>query len=199
LFTHGFYQALLTNGEFGFAAAQGRRTGIRHGSDPRNSVDWAFPALFIAEGIKIPRLPVSEHKEQIAWHKAAKIYAPDYPPCCDRLEVFKYLTTLMAEPAAQRTIARRESEFQVLAVVVKARDDPNETAPRFGRTWLLRAMAAEAARAGHLPCLLINSRNFGGPDSKKWPKKLPEFLSLLKSGLNFTARTLVSPRHRGDG
>jgi hypothetical protein len=192
LFTRGFYEALLTNGSIGYSAAEGRRTGIRHGTNPRTSVDWAFPALFIAEGIESERLKVSDQAAEQKWQSVANEYAtPEYPAFCGRLELFQHLSFLMAGATAQRALTRRDTDLQILALPVKQTDSLFEMRPRFGRTWLLKAMAAEAIRAGHLPCLITDERRFGSVG--EWPKKFETFLEVLRRALAITSTNFALP------
>jgi hypothetical protein len=154
LFSRRFYQALLEGGEMAHAAAEGRRAGVlRHGGDPHSSVDWALPTLYIAEGVTEPRLEVTPLSVLRDWHVAAADYAPpEFPAFCDRTDVVPLYNLLLADADIQRRALQRKADLQVLAVFVNHRDLDSEE--RLGRTWLLREMAAQAARNGHLPCLL---------------------------------------------
>ena len=54
LFSLLFYESLLRDGQLAFAASQGRRLGIIGvgNSDPRTSVDWALPTIFLSPSRK---------------------------------------------------------------------------------------------------------------------------------------------------
>ena len=157
LFTRGFYRALLQGGGVSWAAAGGRRAGLlrRVALDPRSAVDWALPALFLAEGVEEARLEVdpAQLAAEQRWHRAADDYAtPAHPAFCDRLSLVEAFNVLLADRAAQKALLHRDYDMQVLAVGVDQADAGG--GPQYGRTWLLRELAAQAARLGHLPVLV---------------------------------------------
>jgi hypothetical protein len=165
LFTRRFYQAILRGEEIAQATAQGRLAGvIRHsGADPNSSVDWALPTLFLAEGVGTPYLKTDPCQLAIerTWHDAAARYAtPGYPVFCDRLELVEKYDQLLAGGSA-RPATPGSPDIQVLAISVEQADlpdAPDRPRPRYGRTWLLQEMAAQAARNGHLPCLVTRDK-----------------------------------------
>jgi hypothetical protein len=135
------------------------------------------------------RLKIAPQSGDRNWQAAAAQYAtPAYPAFCDRLELLQSLSVLLASAAGQRALGGRGNDLQALAMYVRQSDGAIDS-PRLGRTWTLRAMAAEAIRAGHLPCLLINNASFGA--MKKWPATLAEFLQLLRRTMTFTATTFA--------
>ncbi|MCZ7543143.1 MAG: CHAT domain-containing protein [Anaerolineae bacterium] len=185
LFTQQFYRALLRDGAVAHAAAEGRRAGIRHGSgasDPRAAVDWALPTLFLSAGVKAPRIQVESDAVTQNWHRAALEFAPGpFPTFCDRLEVLHWYDLLMADETTQAAASGRQSDIQALALAVNQKDGPTD-APRFGRTWLLKEMAAEAVRDGHVPCLVVEDIDAGAD----WPKTLEAVVGFIQTAAQIT-------------
>jgi hypothetical protein len=148
LFTRRFYEALLQGDSVVAAAAEGRRAGIEHGTDPQKNADWAFPALFLAESIP-PEISLDDATRD-RWTnvetRALRYLTQLTPPFCDRLELREEAYQELMSPPG-RPVAR------VLAVEVEAADKGTE-APRYGKTRLLEELAAQAVRDGHVPCLL---------------------------------------------
>jgi len=176
LFTKGFYKSLLKGGEIASAAADGRRAAIRHsGYDARSTVDWALPTLFLSEAVKEPRVnltnvPAMKDRQAVAMNFSP----PDFPPFCGRFNLFQLYDRLMAGEHAQSRMPGRRTPIQVVAVSVKQPDnpDPKTSSPKYGRTWLLKEMAAQAVRDGHVP-ILVTKEALGSLD---YPKTLRELL-----------------------
>jgi hypothetical protein len=188
LFTRRFYESLLKGGEIAQAAAQGRRAGIiaLGGADPRASVDWALPLLVLPAGVNAVQLDIRLQTQEKPRQEIAAKYAADedYPAFCDRLEVLRWYSLLMADNPAQKVLSPKRRAFQMLSVAVTEKS-LNKLTPgsRFGRTWLLHQLATQAARDGHVPCL-VNKKAFKGGE---WPKRLPDLLDALEWAGNRTA------------
>lgn len=160
LFTRRFYESLLESGHVGHDAAQGRRAALGHGTNPSATVDWALPTLFLAEGVGEQALPISRQEGDYDWHAlAANDFAPPgFPAFCDRFEVLHWYTLLMAEPERQKEIGQRKSELLALVATIRGRDAALDSDPRYGRTRLLKELAAQAVRDGSVPVLLAHDR-----------------------------------------
>jgi hypothetical protein len=214
LFTRRFYESLLKGGEIAQAAAQGRWTGFYEvwvdkgviaqaaadarragiialgGADPRASVDWALPLLVLPAGVNAVQLDVESDVERQEREKrrqeiAGKYAADeDYPAFCDRLELFRWYSLLLADASAQKVLSPKRRAFQLLSVAVTEKSF-TKLAPgsRFGRTWLLHQLALQAARDGHVPCLVYKKTFKGGEP----PKRLPDLLDALEWAGNKTA------------
>src|SRR5262249_7809737 len=148
-------------GDIAHAAAQGRRLDILNydNTQPESSVDWALPTLFLANGVQEARLIVVEEPLEQHWQNAALEYARiDYPPFCGRHQHMYWYDVLMANDRFQSAIAssHKEQHIQALSLVVHEKDnhDLYEQPRKYGRTRLLHELAAQAARDGHVPCLL---------------------------------------------
>jgi hypothetical protein len=163
VFTRKFYTALLDGTEIATAAAQGRRAGVANGGyDAPSQIDWGLPALFMAEEIgpvKIDTSAPDPDRERLA---AARTFTnrPDYPTFCGRWDFFGAYRELMST-----------STSQILMVPVQRQDDAED---QFGSERLLRELAAEAVRDGHIPILV--SKDFLRARHHKWPSDLDEFL-----------------------
>lgn len=157
LFTRCFYQAILGCKEIAQAAAAGRRMGIIDEglTDPKTSVDWAMPTLFMSEGVKEPKFIIKSHEREPDWHEIASEFAPpSYPAFCDRLEFFQWFDYLMAQSDAELPPPQYHSgDLQTIAISVDGKNKKEDNV-QLGRTWLLREFAAQAVLDGHLPCLV---------------------------------------------
>lgn len=187
LFTRCFYQAILKGGEIAQAASAGRRVGIIDEglTNPRESVDWAMPTIFMSLGVDEPRLAVTPHEAELDWHARAGDFAPaSYPAFCDRLGFFEWFDCLMAESeAGLPTPQPHRGDLQVIAVSRDGRQKKGQ----LGRTWLLREFAAQAVLDGHLPCLVNNDWN--ERDQHDYPQSLEDLLLNFRQAMGKTART----------
>ncbi len=157
LFTRCFYEALLQTASLVAATAEGRRAGFMHVGDPLSSVDWAFPTVFLTEGVS-PLVKVAP-EEQGNWgllQEAARLYYTlDHPPVfCDRLIFIE---------AYQRLIGGQEEHSGIKVLAVEAKGLERDA--KYGKTCLLQELAAQAVRDGHVPCLLSNNRYTDPPDT----------------------------------
>jgi hypothetical protein len=182
LFTQRFYQSLLEGADIAQAAAEGRRAGIiaTGGTDPKSSVDWALPTVFLSEGVEEARLTIKDRELEQDWHGIAAHYAtPGYPAFCDRLELFQLYDLLMADEA----IASRKWEggLEVLAISVSQADiAAGVEGHRYGCSWVLRELAAQAVLDGHVP-ILVNDDVLRG---KECPKTHQELIPVIvRAGL----------------
>ncbi|HSM54967.1 MAG TPA: CHAT domain-containing protein [Candidatus Sulfomarinibacteraceae bacterium] len=177
LFTRSFYESLLAGGELVHHAARGRRAALRHGAGPRASVDWAFPTLFLGEGVP-QSVRVEQRPSELQWLEVANNLPTEEPVFCGRLHFLQWLGLLLAPGDSYKgLITRSPAGLQVLAVSTRGADPPGDSGPRFGRGRLLKEMAIFAARHGHVPCLLVHDRRV----QKKWhvtPRELMDALVL---------------------
>ena len=163
LFSRLFYEALLKGGvSAALAASQGRRLGIigKGCADPRSSVDWTLPTLFLPSAVKEVRLAKSVDEWKIRQRRLKPFACKEkYPAFCDRLEPMHWYTLLMAAGADQPALSPRKLRFQVLAIA----DQPSAVntltpSPRLGRSWVLQHFATQAVLDGHIPCLVKRRR-----------------------------------------
>ncbi|HLZ60705.1 MAG TPA: CHAT domain-containing protein [Ktedonosporobacter sp.] len=151
LFTHCFYEALLMAESLVTATAEGRCAGFMHIGDPLASVDWAFPTVFLAEGVS-PRISIDpqerdnwSHLQEVAQH----YYTLDHPPVfCDRLVFIEAYQRLISEKGRHA----RHAGIKVLGIEAKETVEDS----KYGKTCLLRELAVRAVRDGHVPCLISN-------------------------------------------
>lgn len=147
LFTRRFFEALLTGEEVHVATALARREGMRHGSEPERSVDWAMPALFMAKGVtvKVDRDAVAVMNERSMHARSfRKIMNPLV--VCGRADCIAEFSAIMGAPAGTRV-----PRTLTLRVVEKYDGD---YPARYGKTRVLEELAAMAALWGHVPCFV---------------------------------------------
>jgi hypothetical protein len=147
LFTRRFFEALLNGEELHDATALARREGMLHGSDPERSVDWAMPALFMAEGatVKADAGAVQKMKERA---NRARFFRKITSPLvvCGRAEciiAFNAIVGKSFDLNVPRTLALRVPEKY-----------EGKYTPRYGKTRLLEELAGLAALSGHAPCFV---------------------------------------------
>jgi CHAT domain len=140
LFTRRFGEALLGGESLVVATAEGRRAAFAEGAPPHKSVDWALPAVFIAEGVEPGYVParLSEDDRATRIEKWIKSYAIQRTPVfCARDEFFHAYYELF-DPRGR-------------PVLGAFADQPTRG---LGRTRLLEELSIEAIRDGHVPCLV---------------------------------------------
>lgn len=194
LFTRRLYLSLLDDGDLVYAAANGRRAGILgNGASPYTTVDWALPVLFMSEGVRQPKLKINMRTAEQRWHEAGSAYElPDFPAFCGRLDIFQINDLLMADATTLRTVMKQESDFRIVAVAIREADEKRPEGARYGRSRLLRELAAKAAHDVHVPCL-VNKEALNGT-GKRWPpKNFPDFLLALGRAALITATNLKVP------
>lgn len=183
LFTKGFFKALLKpeDGAVGQAASRGRRAAIAHGGYlPGSVIDWALPTLYLSAALEEASLDLEAKDFEIESQRYAHdfLVGEDYPVFCGRWEILRQYRMLVSE---------KNANIQFLAVAVPRRDQTDQTVapPRYGVTRLLKELAAQALRDGHVP-ILITKEPDPSTKKKEWPKYLPEFIlqDLLPAALN---------------
>ena len=176
LFTKSFYQALLQEEPIALAVARGRRAAIAYGDyDPENTLDWALPTLILASGMESARVNLNKTTSESGRSAAAFEFLAkeDYPVFLGRWHYFKAYHQLM-----------NQEDYQYLAITVSLADNagPNNTTPHFGRTRLLKELAAQAMRDGHIPILVTKDLVTEAPrsgDEPSWPQDFHDFVKIL--------------------
>jgi hypothetical protein len=189
LFTRCFYQAVLEGGEIAQAASAGRRLGIIDEglTDPKSSIDWALPTLFMSAGVTEPKLQIITNPNEEAWHEVAAQFAPpDYPAFCDRLSFFEWYDCLMtSKPDDLPTPQQHPGDLQLLAVSLDGKEKKGKPQAQLGRTWLLQQFASNAALDGHMP--VLNSLDWIGRDPDNYPTDLARLIADFRIAMNITA------------
>ena len=186
LFTRCFYQAILEGREVSHAAADGRRVGIIEDglTDPKTSIDWALPTLFMSAAVDNAEIVVRPNEAEEKWHEAASEIAPsEYPGFCDRLGFFEWYDCLMVDnlPAPQTY----NGELQLLAVSLREKN-ARFAKSKLGLTWLLQQFASNAALDGHLPVLV--STAMIGREKQKYPSDYQRLIEDFKWAINRTTQ-----------
>ncbi len=144
LFTRQFYQSLL-RGDPTWSAAAGRRGAFTHGFDPRDTIDWATPVVFVESQAA---LVVDPQELDLARRRAIvahQLRSQDDPAAfCGRLTYF--------DDWREITHAPRGSSRRLLGISISD-TDPEK---RVGGSRLLEELAVAAIHAGHVPCLRVH-------------------------------------------
>ncbi len=150
LFTRQFYQSLL-RGDPTWSAAAGRRGAFLHGFDPRDTVDWATPVVFVEASAT---LAVDQQQLALARRRALvahQMRSHDDPAAfCGRLDFFDQWREITR---ASSGTARR-----ILGIAMTETDREK----RVGGSRLLEELAVAAIHAGHVPCLRVHQE--GSPE-----------------------------------
>jgi hypothetical protein len=146
LFTRQFYQSLL-RGDPTWSAAAGRRGAFTHGFDPRDTVDWATPVVFVEASAA---LSVDARELEAARKREAAVrqfrHQADPAAFCGRLRFF--------DEWLEATSAPSRSARRLLGIAMSETD----TDKQLGGSRLLEELAVAAIHAGHVPCLRLHSQ-----------------------------------------
>ncbi|HTV03387.1 MAG TPA: CHAT domain-containing protein [Luteitalea sp.] len=144
LFTRQFYQSLL-RGDPTWSAAAGRRGAFTHGFDPRDTIDWATPVVFVESRAS---LEVDASELDLARRRAIvahQLRSQDDPPAfCGRLAYFDDWREITREI--------RGPSRRLLGISISD-TDPEK---RVGGSRLLEELAVAAIHCGHVPCLRVH-------------------------------------------
>jgi hypothetical protein len=163
LFTRQFYESVARGGDAAEATALGRQAAIAGGgTDPKSSVDWALPALYVAPGLGAPFLGVAPGDKVKArltrWRQPVTMNAFGARPVfCGRLDVLERFDLLMASVDVQPSLRRLEDRIVSTLTIDVQIEDEHRKQDRFGRTWLLKELAERALAAGHVPILVARA------------------------------------------
>jgi hypothetical protein len=141
LFTRRFGEALVIGESLVLATGEGRRAAFSEGAPPQTSADWAFPTVFLAEGVDPGYIPVQPDQVNtgatvLRWTEKYKIERD--PVFCSREEFLDQYHQLFRPP----------QKPSVLAAYTERTD------LGYGRTRLLQQLAVVALRDGHVPCVV---------------------------------------------
>jgi CHAT domain-containing protein len=141
LFTRRFAQALIGADHpetLVKATALGRRAAFAMGNDPRASVDWGFPTVFLSSHVNHAYTPaVAPPTGAVTVESRLMPYELRRTPVfCGRREFFDAFRELM-----------RDGTGALVAFVDSERKG-------FGRTRLLEALTIAGVMEGHIPCLV---------------------------------------------
>lgn len=143
LFTRRFGEALVLGEPLVVATTEGRRAAFAEGAAPHTSADWAFPSLFLSEGVTPDFTPIDANAQNPdavieVWIRRYKLDVK--PVFCSREDFMDEYYRLL-----------KSKDNSVLVAYV---DDKK---PGYGRTRLLQELALNALRDGHVPCLIASN------------------------------------------
>jgi hypothetical protein len=182
LFTRFFGEALVRGDPLVTAVARGRKGAFLDGTP--DTVDWAFPVLFLDADLPAVCAPASRPAGQPdpGLRLAGRIQAynvPRYPVFCGREEVFERYHQLF-----------RSGEAQTLPIFSRA-NVQFPRSPGLGRTRVLKELAAQALRDGHIPCLVSS-------DEPGWPSPpfngIGDLAAEILRAIIYTRKTFGLPR-----
>lgn len=146
LFTRQFYQSLL-RGDPTWSAAAGRRGAFMHGFDPRDTVDWATPVVFVeasaALSVDARELEAARRRESAVRQFRRQA---DPPAFCGRLRFFDQWREATASPT--------RGTRRLLGIAMSEMD----TDKQLGGSRLLEELAVAAVHAGHVPSLRLHNQ-----------------------------------------
>ncbi|HEV2706154.1 MAG TPA: CHAT domain-containing protein [Pyrinomonadaceae bacterium] len=140
LFTRQFGTALVSGDQLVRATGEGRCAAFSEGLPPQDSVDWAFPAVFMAEGVgpdyaPLPPEAVLAESTAVRWIRGYDI--DRLPVFCSRDEFFDAFYQLFQPHEPPALVAYTESNLA-----------------DYGKTRILQQLAVTALREGHIPCIV---------------------------------------------
>jgi CHAT domain len=144
LFTRRFADALVRGESLVMATAEARRATVAQGKSAEQSVDWAFPALFMAEEVDPGYSLVQPDEVQLRTTEETWITNFDLdlvPVFCGRNEFFREYYGFFGSTAKR-----------VLAIV--GTGDAG-----VGKTRLLQELAKQMLRDGHVPIMLTSDNS----------------------------------------
>jgi hypothetical protein len=149
LFTRRFYEALLSGKSVANATAEGRWAGIAHTQSPERKVDWAYPTLFLADSAS-SEVIITQNATWLKLQEIAANYHKLNNPSifCGRLEIMEDHYRKLITPRKNGTVVKRVMAVKVDNQTISVKDG------KYGKTRLLKELAAQAVRDGHIPCLL---------------------------------------------
>jgi hypothetical protein len=124
------------------AAAQGRRAALTANPEPGDHLDWAMPALFMAESVRPEFELVDPRPARLVWDVAEKLGLRRNPVFIGRRAVLQ---------AADNLLPEDENAKDKLGFVVAMCTGPMTD---LGGTRLLREMGYRLLKQGHIPLFL---------------------------------------------
>jgi CHAT domain-containing protein len=152
LFARELTGAVIRGKPLVLATALARRVAFAGGPDPEARIDWALPAIFVGAKVRADYKLVDVEASEELWKDLEgwiRSYGLEPPPVfCGRDELLARFHALFERRDDDDEDDRDEPADKVIALLVDRQEKG------IGRTRLLREMAAQAFRDGHLPLLL---------------------------------------------
>jgi hypothetical protein len=185
-FTRRFGEALVRGEPLVKATAEGRRAAFAYDDQsPENSVDWAFPAVFLSPAVPshyAPTPPAGATTDVENWVSIYNEKKDAEPAFCGRHEFFDAYYDLF-DPARPAVLgAYVAAPTPPSAASMKSNDSGSDR--QYGKSRLLRELTKLAIRDGHIP--VVVSANSATEDE---PMSVRELLAALFKALNKTRET----------
>ena len=151
-----------------------------------------MPTIYLADGITGTSVSIARQALEQQWHDVAAQFAPGpFPVFCDRLEIVERFDMLLAGTAVQKASIQGE-DLQLLAIASRHRDGDDQ----FGRTWLMKELAAKALRDGHVPVMVERTEVLFG--QRDWPKTGRDLADFIVAAVRNTLTRFRSELHLPD-
>jgi hypothetical protein len=153
IFTRAFYRGLVRSENLDAACADGRRAAVlKYDKIYTKSIEWSRPTLFRAKDVR----PSLQTNQVLTTHALAAMSFRERGPdeaLCGRLNAIQIFQRLCATSRVGGAVALALE----VALDAAARAPVNVEVVRYGKTWLLRELAAQASLEGFVPSLLAKS------------------------------------------
>jgi len=165
LFTRCFGEAIVDGQPLVVAAERGRRVAFSDGQQPKSSVDWAYPTLYLANKVPVEYTSFDAANSQSYSNLEREfcdhhVFDPRKPVFCGRDDIFEAYYRLFEDGGP---------------VVLAIRDNhPPASNTQIGRTRLLQTLGLQALRDGHIPCLIAGTKEGWIP-----PRSISDFIGKL--------------------
>ena len=174
LFTRRFYQALITENpiDISISTSRGRRAAMLFyvSKDEifyENHIEWARPTLFLEDNVTF----LLETDEAACFRaEAPQKFIPDGTTFCDRLNYLQHYQKFL-----RNSQSANHGKMLLFSVSV-----PDNNTEQYGKTRLLRELAALTLLDGLIPCPIFSGKNF------EPPQNLLLFALTLVDAMNFT-------------
>jgi hypothetical protein len=155
-------------------------------------VDWTMPTIFFADGVGGTSVPIQKRETDRLWHAVSREFVPEtFPAFCDRIEILERFDLLLADEKTQK-VTLGGGDLQTLYVSCLCADGPL----KFGRTWLLKQLAAQAMRSAHVACLVERSEVAATEGQARAPRALLHWVTVA---VNNTAARFATHKRRPQG
>jgi len=179
MFTRGFVRAMQHGASVVGAAAAGRRAALLHGDPPSRYLDWAMPALFLAESVP-PGLRIVDPAPAAWLRSVAEGLDLRREPMFIGHEAILTAADALADPAPERCPA-------LLAAVTEG------PLRGLGGSRLLREIGLRLLRLGHLPLLIGPFGDGGAPrDARDLSVRILQAVISVAEALGLTPPPLTT-------
>jgi hypothetical protein len=176
LFARNFAESVIHGQPLVLATAKARNIALADTPEGAATANWALPAVYMSPSVPTDYRPVDAPRSDALWEQIETwIEGSDLveqPVFCGRGEVIATFPRLFENPGGRR--GDQGERKRVLAILVENKESG------YGRSRLLKEMAAQAFRDGHLPVLLQFDGEDAPRDHRQLVAALDEAISRLR-------------------